>query len=51
MKYKCTIGKDGKKYYFKNGKRITRSNIKPKKLKKLTCKKKKPKKIRKKNLL
>ena len=40
MKIKCTIGKDGKKYYFKNGKRISKSNIKNRKLKKIKCKKK-----------
>tara|TARA_B100001094_G_scaffold103922_1_gene100259 strand:- start:989 stop:2908 length:1920 start_codon:yes stop_codon:yes gene_type:complete len=40
MKIKCTIGKDGKKYYFKNGQRISKSNIKNKKLKKIKCKSK-----------
>ncbi len=41
MKYKCTIGKDGKKYYFKNGKRVSPKNIKKKRMTKLKCKKRK----------
>ena len=43
MKIKCTIGKDGKKYYFKNGKRITKTKIKSKKLRKMKCTKTKRK--------
>lgn len=41
MKYKCTIGKDGRKYYFKNGKRVSPRSIKKKRMKKLKCKKSK----------
>ena len=47
MKYKCTIGSDGKKYYFKNGKRISKSKINPKKRKKVECKTKSKKKSKK----